>query len=139
MNGPTKTVGPPLTSLPARKSRGVLEKVLDNADVVIDGTWPGDLPEESNHVVSRVKLSATQRTDMWSCWKAGQSLHQIGRAPSARAMFPFAFRCRSTVGLFRSPVGARSEHSHWLSEKTSKTLGFETPASRLRASVVPTH
>ena len=32
MNGPTKTVGPPLTSLPARKSRGVLEKVLDNAD-----------------------------------------------------------------------------------------------------------
>jgi hypothetical protein len=21
-----------------------------------------------------------QRTDMWSCWKAGQSLHQIGRA-----------------------------------------------------------
>jgi hypothetical protein len=40
MNGPTKTVGPPLTPLPARKSRGVLEKVLDNADVVIDGTWP---------------------------------------------------------------------------------------------------
>src|ERR1700693_6258758 len=28
----------------------------------------------------RVKLSATQRTDMWSRWKAGQSLHQIGRA-----------------------------------------------------------
>jgi hypothetical protein len=39
MNDPTKTVGPPLTPLPARKSRGVLEKVLDNADVVIDGTW----------------------------------------------------------------------------------------------------
>src|ERR1019366_5645435 len=28
----------------------------------------------------RVKLSATQRTDMWSRWKAGQSLHEIGRA-----------------------------------------------------------
>jgi hypothetical protein len=40
MNGPTKTVGPPLTPLPARKSRGVLENVLDNADAVIDGTWP---------------------------------------------------------------------------------------------------
>jgi hypothetical protein len=42
MNGPTKTVGPPLTPLPARKSRGVLEKVekvLDNADDVIDGMW----------------------------------------------------------------------------------------------------
>jgi hypothetical protein len=39
MNDPTKTVGPPLTPLPARKSRGVLEKVLDNADVVIDGMY----------------------------------------------------------------------------------------------------
>src|SRR6202162_6578720 len=28
----------------------------------------------------RVKLSAMQRTNMWSRWKAGQSLHQIGRA-----------------------------------------------------------
>jgi|SRR5580765_3418452 len=28
----------------------------------------------------RVKLSANQRVDMWSRWKAGQSLHQIGRA-----------------------------------------------------------
>jgi IS30 family transposase len=28
----------------------------------------------------RVRLSATQRTEMWSRWKAGQSLHQIGRA-----------------------------------------------------------
>src|SRR6202521_6276151 len=28
----------------------------------------------------RVRLSAAQRTDMWSRWRAGQSLHQIGRA-----------------------------------------------------------
>ena len=28
----------------------------------------------------RVKLSANQRIDMWSRWKAGQSLHEIGRA-----------------------------------------------------------
>ncbi len=40
MNGPTKTVGPPWTPLPARKSKGVLEKVLDDADAVIDGNWP---------------------------------------------------------------------------------------------------
>ena len=39
MNGPTKTVGTPLTPLPARKIRGVLENVLDNADAVIDGMW----------------------------------------------------------------------------------------------------
>ena len=28
----------------------------------------------------RVKLSANQRIDMWKRWKAGQSLHEIGRA-----------------------------------------------------------
>src|SRR5450759_1325749 len=28
----------------------------------------------------RVRLSATQRTDLWSRWKAGQSLHMSGRA-----------------------------------------------------------
>src|SRR5665647_3098933 len=27
----------------------------------------------------RFKLSANQRVDMWSRWKAGQSLHEIGR------------------------------------------------------------
>src|SRR6202795_5181221 len=27
----------------------------------------------------RVKLSANQRIDLWSRWKAGQSLHEIGR------------------------------------------------------------
>jgi len=27
----------------------------------------------------RVKLSANQRNDMWRRWKAGQSLHEIGR------------------------------------------------------------
>jgi len=37
MNGPTKTVEPPWTPLPARKIRGVLENVLDNADAVIEG------------------------------------------------------------------------------------------------------
>jgi len=28
----------------------------------------------------RAELSATQRTDIWCRWKAGQSLHEIGRA-----------------------------------------------------------
>ena len=30
----------------------------------------------------RWKLSAAQRADMWRRWKAGQSLHEIGRALS---------------------------------------------------------
>jgi len=29
----------------------------------------------------RWKLSWAQRADMWNRWKAGQSLHAIGRAP----------------------------------------------------------
>jgi len=28
----------------------------------------------------RVALSAAQRTELWSRWKAGESLHEIGRA-----------------------------------------------------------
>ena len=28
----------------------------------------------------RVALSATQRTELWRRWKAGESLHRIGRA-----------------------------------------------------------
>ena len=28
----------------------------------------------------RIKLSEQQRNDMWSRWKVGQSLHEIGRA-----------------------------------------------------------
>jgi hypothetical protein len=38
----------------------------------------------------RLKLSAKQRIEMWSRWKAGQSLHAIGRA---------AFFCRSNKQL----------------------------------------
>ena len=30
--------------------------------------------------VKRDRLSAEQRTDMWRRWKAGESLHEIGRA-----------------------------------------------------------
>jgi hypothetical protein len=52
MNDPTKTVGPPLTPLPDRKTRAVLEKVLDNADAVIDGDWLFNPPPESLYPVS---------------------------------------------------------------------------------------
>jgi len=48
MNGPTKAVGPPWTPLPARKSKGVLEKVLDDADAVIDGDWYLPVPAAEN-------------------------------------------------------------------------------------------
>ena len=53
----------------------------------------------------RADLSAAQRTDIWGRWKAGQSLHEIGRAfglPIRR----FTVCCRITAGLFQQRVGA---------------------------------
>jgi hypothetical protein len=66
----------------------------------------------------RFGLSAMQKRDLWCRWKAGQSLHEIGRARSARVIRPFAVWCRITVGLFRQSVGGRSWRSHWLNERT---------------------
>ena len=36
----------------------------------------------------RWKPSAAQRAEMWSCWKTGQSLHEIRIAPAARRRSP---------------------------------------------------
>ena len=58
----------------------------------------------------RSRLSPTQKTDIWRLWKAGQSLHEIGRAygkphPSIRCVLlprggiPPAARRRSRLGL----------------------------------------
>jgi len=54
----------------------------------------------------RVRLSAVQRTDMWSRWKAGQSLHAMGRA-FGKDPVSIQLCCRSTAELFRQRVGAR--------------------------------
>jgi len=64
----------------------------------------------------RTRLSPTQRTEIWSRWKAGQSLHEIGRAygkPHScirclvlpRGGIPPAVRRRSPLALNAS--GAR--------------------------------
>jgi hypothetical protein len=55
----------------------------------------------------RAGFSAAQRTEVWSRWKAGQWLHEIGHA-FGKVIRQFAFCCRITVGLFRRPVDARS-------------------------------
>ena len=68
----------------------------------------------------RFGLSAAQKTDVWSRWKAGQSLHEIGRAFGKDTYLDplsvvAARRDRSGCS---SPLAA--EHSRWLSEKTSR-------------------
>ena len=45
----------------------------------------------------RFKLSEHQRNDMWRRWKAGQSLHEIGRAFS-KDMCRFNLCWRSMAG-----------------------------------------
>jgi hypothetical protein len=51
----------------------------------------------------RVALSAAQRTELRSRWKAGQSLHVIGRAFGKPHNSIHGFY-RNMVGLFRPPV-----------------------------------
>ena len=47
-----------------------------------------------------VELSVAQRTDVWRRWKAGESLHRIGRAFDRPHTYTVCWRIR--VGLFRS-------------------------------------
>ena len=49
-----------------------------------------------------VELSVAQRTDVWRRWKAGESLHTIGRARPLQAAYLHSLSCwRITVELFR--------------------------------------
>ena len=64
------------------------------------------------------RLSPTQRADIWIRWKAGQTLHEIGRAygkphPTIRKVL------LPRGGIPPSLVAARGWHSHSLSERTS--------------------
>jgi hypothetical protein len=53
----------------------------------------------------RVKLSEQQRNDMWRRWKAGQSLHEIGRV-FGKDHVPFNLCWRSMARLLRQCGGA---------------------------------
>ena len=68
----------------------------------------------------RVKLSADQRTDMWARWKAGQSLHEIGRA-FGKDHVSIQFMLAQRGGIAPKPRARRSRfrgRSHWQSGKT---------------------
>src|SRR5438445_7114408 len=72
-------------------------------------------------------LSASQRADLWCRWKAGQSLHEIGRAlGKEHAVIHFLLARHGE--LLRLSVAARVWRSHWRSEKTS--LGGSRAAGR---------
>src|SRR5215467_7740558 len=65
------------------------------------------------------RLSPSQRADIWIRWKAGQTLHEIGRAygkphPTIRKV------CCHVAASLPSLTAARGWHSHSLSERTSQ-------------------
>jgi hypothetical protein len=59
-----------------------------------------------------------QKSDLWRRWKAGQSLHEIGRAFGKSHS---SIRCVVSLhgGFALQSVDARSWHSHCLSERIS--------------------
>ena len=66
----------------------------------------------------RYGLSTAQRTDVWRRWKAGESLHEIGRA-IGKNHGSIQFLLSQPAGSFRPFVAVRRERSRWLSGKTS--------------------
>src|ERR1700724_879439 len=71
---------------------------------------------------SRWKLSATQRAEMWSRWKAGQSLHAIGRALGKDHVVIQFLLARS--GGMAPPVRRRSLRTLTLAEREDISRGI---------------
>src|SRR6202166_496395 len=70
----------------------------------------------------RVKLSPIQRIDMWSRWKAGQSLHQIGRA-CGKSHVSIHFMLSQSGGIV-PPVRWRSLLALTLAEREDVSRGL---------------
>jgi IS30 family transposase len=70
----------------------------------------------------RVKLSPIQRIDMWSRWKAGQSLHQIGRA-FGKSHVSIHFMLSQSGGIV-PPVRRRSLLALTLAEREDISRGI---------------
>ncbi len=67
----------------------------------------------------RFKLSEQQRNEMWSRWKAGQSLHEIGRV-FGKDHVSIQFMLAQHGGIAPAAKGgARRERWHWQSERKS--------------------
>jgi hypothetical protein len=58
----------------------------------------------------RADVSAAQRTEIWQRWKAGESLHEIGRA-FGRTHTSIHLLLSHHGGSFRPSVGAHPKHS----------------------------
>ena len=75
----------------------------------------------------RVRLSAEQRTDIWRRWKAGESLHEIGRAfGEDHGSIQFLLSLR---GGTVSPARERSQRTPTLAEREDISRGLASGSS----------
>jgi IS30 family transposase len=75
----------------------------------------------------RFKLSATQRTEMWSRWRSGQSLHEIGRAfDKSHVVIHFML---SQHGGITPAVRRRSPSTLTLAEREDISRGIASGSS----------
>jgi IS30 family transposase len=75
----------------------------------------------------RWKLSSTQRADMWSRWKAGQSLHEIGRAlGKSHVVIQFLL---ARHGGIAPPTRRRSRRVLTLAEREDISRGIASGSS----------
>ena len=65
----------------------------------------------------RFGLSANEKSDIWSRWKSGQALHEIGRACGKPHD---SVRCCLAEEFLPPLAGAPVWHSRWLSERISR-------------------
>src|SRR5580658_209904 len=75
----------------------------------------------------RWKLSSAQRADMWSRWKAGQSLHAIGRALGKDKQVIHFLLAR--YGGIAPPVRRRSRRALTLAEREDISRGIASDCS----------
>src|ERR1700757_2236054 len=66
----------------------------------------------------RIRLSAMQRVEVWRRWKAGESLHAIGRALGKNNVVIHLLLKRHG-GRRRPSAAVHRVHSPWQNEKTS--------------------
>src|ERR1700684_3511789 len=75
----------------------------------------------------RWKLSLAQRAELWSRWKAGQSLHAIGRALGKDKQVIHFLLARH--GGLAPPVSRRSRRALTLAERKDSSRGIASGCS----------
>ena len=85
----------------------------------------------------RSRLSFAEKADIWRRWKCGQSMHEIGRVHGRphNSVHKLLLAHGGITPIIQAQL---DQVSLRLNQRPRKTLGFETPADKLQASVAST-